>query len=264
MNGETRRLALSIFAGEMVLGTTAAEDREAITRRFGSDPDFAAEIIAWERRLAPLAQIAPTVRPSPALWERIANLTVMVSRLHEPTAAPGVLAPDALVDDGGVVVSLEAAIAARTRHLQTRLNRWRWATGAAAALAAGLAALAVLGPRGSVPPAGDQLVAVVNTSGEIPPLMVKVDLARGELTVEPIALEPQAGKSYQLWAVPPNAKPVSLGLVTQADRRSLQAPGAPWTDPSLLIAVSVEPQGGSPTGQPTGPVIYKGKLVRAP
>ncbi len=28
------------------------------------------------------------------------------------------------------------------------------------------------------------------------------------------------------------------------------------------LAVSVEPKGGSPTGSPTGPVIYSGKLVR--
>lgn len=265
MNEDTRRLALSVFAGEMVLGATSQDDRETIERRFGSDVDFGAEVTAWERRLAPLALLVPPVRPAPVLWERIANLTVMASRVRVPEPTPAVLAPDALVEDGGVVVALEDAIAARTRHLQSRLDRWRWATLGAGALAAGLAAFALLGPRTAAPLAGDQLVAVVNASGELPPLIVRVDVSRGELTVEPVALQPQAGKSYELWAVPANAKPRSLGIVTRTDTRALQAPaGTSWRDPALLLAVSVEPEGGSPTGQPTGPVVYKGKLVRVP
>ena len=110
----------------------------------------------------------------------------------------------------------------------------------------------------------DDYVAVVNATGDLPPLIVRVDLQRGELAVEPLQMAPATGKSHELWAVAGNAKPVSLGLVTR-DRRSLARLGADaLRDPSLTLAVSVEPEGGSPTGQPTGPVVYTGKLVELP
>jgi anti-sigma-K factor RskA len=59
-------------------------------------------------------------------------------------------------------------------------------------------------------------------------------------------------------------KPKSLGLI-RADGVTVLRPGAL---PGGLkgsgidhMAVSVEPAGGSPTGQPTGPVVFYGKLV---
>jgi anti-sigma-K factor RskA len=38
-------------------------------------------------------------------------------------------------------------------------------------------------------------------------------------------------------------------------------PGARVEKASL--AVSVEPEGGSPTGSPTGPVVYSGQIVKS-
>jgi anti-sigma-K factor RskA len=286
---DAKALALSVFAGETVLGTAAHGERTAILDRFQHDTAFAGELRAWESRLAPLADLVPPVQPSPSLWPRIASATsaavisvaelrsdapmraesdAPAQRVELPRAMPP--SPTTSVEgESGVAVGLEEAIAIRTRHLKSRVARWRWATAAVTALAACLAAAAVLGPdrlglRPSPPAAGQRFVGVVNSTGELPPLIVRVDTASGELTVEPLDLKPEAGKSFELWAIPPNAKPVSLGVVDRADRRSLQAvdPGA-WKDPSLVLAVSVEPQGGSPTGQPTGPVVLKGRLVPA-
>ena len=263
MTDDTRLLAISVFAGEVVLAVAAPDERAAVIERFRGEPDFAAERRAWERRLAPLASIVPRVIPSPGLWPRIAAETVNDN--EPPFGEPGVRA----TGGDGVVVGLEDAIAARTRHLQSRVTRWRWATAAVTALAAGLAAFAILGPRvlGPVPAVDQRYVAVVNATGELPPLVVSVDVASGELTVQPVDLKPEAGKAYELWAVPSGegAKPVSLGLVARPERRSIATvTPAGWRDPNLLLAVSVEPPGGSPTGAPTGPVVYKGKLIPAP
>jgi anti-sigma-K factor RskA len=239
MTDDTRRIAISVFAGEIALGTLSPEEEATVKERLGGDPDFLAEREAWERRLAPLAAIAPPVTPSRGLWARVAAETI-----SNDSEAFGALPP--LLRDETPVIDLEQAVAQRTRHLRARLRRWRVAATALTALAAGLAFL-------------------VTPSGDAPPLLVAVDLARGELSVQPVDLKPAAGKALELWAVPAGAKPVSLGLVTEADRRSIGSlQTSAWRDPGLLIAVSEEPPGGSPTGQPTGPVVYKGRLVRSP
>lgn len=68
----------------------------------------------------------------------------------------------------------------------------------------------------------------------------------------------------ELWLVPGSGMTRSLGifqpgengeLVIPADLRSQVADGA-------TLAVSLEPFGGSPTGQATGPVIASGPLHR--
>jgi len=260
-------LALSVFAGDTVLGTAAHGERAAILQRFADDPAFGAEMRAWERRLAPLAEIVPPVQPSSGLWPRILAetaglLDIVAGALHDEPASTAT-EMDAI--DTGAVVDFEQAVAARTRQLRRQVGRWRWGTLGLGVLAAGLGALLVLAPlRSAAPPTGQRYVAVVNASGETPPLLVNVDLGRGELTIEPLALSPPAGKSYQLWAVRPEMQPVSLGVVAGSGQRPLDVlPTEAWRAPGLVLAVSVEPEGGSPTGQPTGEVVYTGKLVQA-
>ena len=238
MKTESERLAV-----EQALGNPSPEDLAAIKLRLAEEPGFAAEVQAWEHRLAPLADLVPSAAPSEALWQRIAAETIGAA---------------------GTVISLEDAIAARTQRLQARVRLWRWTSAAASALAVCLALAVVLRPGAGMAPSGQHYVGVVNTSGELPPLVVSVDLARGEFSVKPVDLKPQAGKDYELWAVPAGAKPVSLGVVAKPGKRPIDAgPHLNWNDPGMVLAVSVEPTGGSTTGQPTGPVVYTGKLIAA-
>jgi len=79
----------------------------------------------------------------------------------------------------------------------------------------------------------------------------------------PIAFE--AGRAPELWLIPAGGKPISVGMI------ALDKPTTLTLDPVLLarlgvgaaLAVSVEPLGGSPTGQPTGAVIAKGAIGAA-
>ena len=84
------------------------------------------------------------------------------------------------------------------------------------------------------------------------------------LNVRPLELAAvDTGRSLQLWAIPVEGKPVSLGLIprdgdgrivlSQSQQQLIKVP--------VVLAVSLEPQGGSPTGQPTGPVLYQGPLA---
>ncbi|MDP3525548.1 MAG: anti-sigma factor, partial [Hoeflea sp.] len=87
------------------------------------------------------------------------------------------------------------------------------------------------------------------------------DPATGAFSITPAAFSPDDGKSLELWLVPGEGAPVSLGLVPGDGGRLVLDPGL--TDrltAGALLAVSLEPLGGSPTGGPTGPVLLSGEL----
>ena len=66
-------------------------------------------------------------------------------------------------------------------------------------------------------------------------------------------------RDLELWILPPGAKGVASLGVLPVTGRTLRLPSMPPTGTQLLI--SLEPRGGSPTGQPTGPVLYAGTLA---
>ena len=93
---------------------------------------------------------------------------------------------------------------------------------------------------------------------------LRIEAHADYLKVQPFELAAvQAGRSLELWAIPVEGKPVSLGLIpadgdgrialSQSQQQLIRVP--------VVLAVSLEPQGGSPTGQPTGPVLYQGPLA---
>ena len=69
-------------------------------------------------------------------------------------------------------------------------------------------------------------------------------------------------QSYELWAVPPSGTPVSLGLINASGETETDVPRdkRALLESGVTLAVSLEPQGGSTTGAPTGPVLFVGAL----
>jgi len=139
--------------------------------------------------------------------------------------------------------------------------RWRFPWPAfglgASALAASLAALLVLRP----PPAAS-LMTVLLTSTDQPAFLVEAQ--RGEIRLS--ALNPrgvEAGRVMQLWALAQGATaPTSLGIVPASGRFSV-TPQTIRPEPGMLIEITLEPPGGSPTGRPTGPILFIGRLTTA-
>jgi anti-sigma-K factor RskA len=234
------------LAAEYALGTLRGRARARLRSWMREDAALARAVAEWESRLAPmLAGVAP-VRPPARVWRA-------VEERIGARAAPG--------------------------GLWDSLGFWRnlglFASGSAAAL---LVALGLLSPQQPQPAPAPVVVSV--QTDKIPPVYLAV-LAEAK-TQKPMlivhagrrsdqlwvkTLDPSihaAEGSLELWAVRASGAPKSLGLIS-SDEKEMIGLGA-VADQSLAgipaLAVSLEPRGGSPTGAPTGPVLYSGPCVQ--
>jgi len=227
---------IDALAGEYVLGTLDAAERASVAARRQREPALDEAVAAWEARLAPLMDEIAPVAPPDHLLDSI------ISRID------------------GVAGRDEIAV------LRRRLRTWRIAAAGASAIAASLVlfvATRTLAPSRS----GENFVAVLQHDAASPAFILSVDVAARTLTIRPVAAAPQTDRSYELWLV--NARlhaPRSLGVVqnaafTVASSRLNDLPRNIVRDSTF--AVTLEPLGGSPSGLPTGPILYSGTLVQA-
>lgn len=213
------------------------EERDMLAAEFvlGSLQGEAAE--EARRLLAADAAFARAVRA----WEaRLAPLAALAPPVEPPAALWRRI--DASID----------AQAASVVPLRRRAGVWQATTAASLAIAACLAAFIVLQPARPVRMA---LLAPIDGGA---PVLVAVATPGGGLAVRPTGdLAVAAGRDLELWELPPGAtRPRSLGVLPAAGRRLAAAPA-----PDARLLVSLEPKGGSPTGQPTGKVLYGGVLA---
>ena len=212
-------------AAEYVLGLLPPAESLALAARALTDPHLMASIASWERHLAPLANLVDPVEPPPTLWRRLALATGSEPEPRRP---------------------------ARPRDL-TRV--WRNTALAASAVAAGLA-LFILARPPAAP--GTDIAVLTALTAPNPVFLVRLG-ADGSATVLATGnpdLPP--GRSLELWALRPGATtPESMGLLPTQGRARL--PLALPVGTQLLV--SQEPPGGSPTKQPTGPVVLHGSIV---
>ena len=154
--------------------------------------------------------------------------------------------------------AIVARIEPQTLHVPTKRPFWNWLRLSALACSLLIAlSVGLLYNRDNV-----QYKATL-LSGTAQPAL-GIEAHADYLNVRPLELAAvDTGRSLQLWAIPVEGKPVSLGLIprdgdgrivlSQSQQRLIKVP--------VVLAVSLEPQGGSPTGQPTGPVLYQGPLA---
>jgi len=230
---------LDIAAAEYVLGTMPAPERGAFAARLAAEPELRAAVAKWQARLTPLDSAVAAEAPRPEVWRGI-----------ERAAFGGGAASPALASSSNVI------------QLRRRVTFWRAATVAATALAAALAGFVVI-DRLSLPPEveGGRYVAVVDSGGHEPALIAEVDTRTGIIRVRSVAAETPPGKSLELWHVAEGHEPRSLGILN-ASLNAQTIEDVPSAEPvSGMIAVTVEPEGGSPSGAPTGPIVYTGRLI---
>lgn len=247
-------------AGEYVLGTMPPEERTEFDRALALDPTLQALVRDWEERLAGLADLVPEATPNPETWAKIEAALERKTRRDLLTASNANVPEDNVPDYNAPDYTGASAATASVAPLRRSRARWRAAALMTGAIAAGLALFVATGLRRGA--AGDYL-AVVDRGGDQPALLVHVDTAAGVVHVVSVKAETPSERSLELWYIAPSGgAPRSMGLV---DRTRLDA-AIPAVARSgglagATLAVSVEPPGGSPTGSPTGPVVYSGKLV---
>lgn len=228
------------IAAEYVLGTLDAGERAAVAARRQREAALDSCIASWEKRLAALNEVVPPVSPHPALIERIE------ARLRAGLTAVAANAPN--ISD-----------------LTRRLNRWRALAIATSSIAAAL--LVAFGAAQFVPkPKSKNLVAVLQKDAQSPAFLVSVNVDDRVMTVRPVSAKREDGKSYELWIIHDSlGKPRSLGLIdeTAPTRAPMLAAYKPDMLEASTYAVTLEPEGGSPSGAPTGPIVFSGKMIEA-
>lgn len=184
---------------------------------------------AWELRLSPLLD-GPEAAPPPGLLQRI----------------------EAAINATAPAQALQGAEITELSKLRRQVRRWKTATGVALAAAAALA-LYVATPQD---PARYVALVTADEGGEAG-LIIQFDTGSNIATVIPV-VAPPPGNSYEMWTIPEGqTRPVSLGLLPQAAVSRAEFTAAP----GQIFAISLEPEGGSPTGQPTEPRFH-GKLIK--
>ncbi len=223
-----------IQAAELALGLLEGQERAAALERLLADLDFAREVAWWRDRFAALlAEYGPATPP--------ADLLARIALSDDETASP-------------------PPVVAR--------RRWPWFGGGAAAgaIAASLVALLVV-PRELPPPAPapapvPPLVAVLAPAetAQQAPVAALVDRRGGWVRLTATIVVP-ADRVAELWRIGSDKVPRPLGLLAPGAVTPALLKGARLPRADDILAISIEPRGGSPTGAPTGPVIATGALV---
>ena len=216
------------LAAEYVLGTLKGGARRRFEGHLHNDAALRRLTAEWQDRLVPMAEFSDEQQPPKRVWQGIER------RLNQRPA--------------------------RTSWLES-LNFWR-GLGFASTAAAALLVI-VLGTRLLDQPQLDYVATLTDDKSQTA-LVLTGDTGRKALTVRLVGNAPVASdKTLQLWAVPKQGNPRSLGILADKGEVRLALTNAAIGDDVALLAVSLEPKGGSPDPNgPTGPILYKGAWVR--
>jgi anti-sigma-K factor RskA len=224
------RTLADALAGQYALGTLRGAARRRYETLLPSHPGLRAAHDRWQQRLMPLAGALAPEPPPRRVWEAIER------RLWP---------------------------AARALPWWQRLAPWRFATTLAASA---VLVLAVLLARPD-PVLAPVVVVLQGTGGAAQGVNTFVASVSGDgraLVTRPLLpVDVRADRALELWSVPPNGAPRSLGVISAAGATVVGRDKLPATllkGGTAALAVTLEPPGGSPTGAPTGPIVYSGRL----
>ncbi|QLF69238.1 anti-sigma factor [Peteryoungia desertarenae] len=223
-----------VLAGEYVLGVLGSDERKRVEARLRLDPSFAAIVRRWEENLSQFDHEYAEVKPPDALFAQIE------SRIFGDGAKSSL----------GFWASIWASVVF-----------WRsigLVSIASLAVFIGVNSAETLRPKPASPP----LTADLASTDDAISLVARYEEATGKIFLTPIATGGMREKSLELWVVEGDQRPRSLGILPQTGQGEVDVP----TDlrstlkQGVVLAVSLEPFGGSPTGQATGPVIAAGPM----
>lgn len=226
----------SADAAALAMGLLEGAERAEARAQLETDPAFAAEVAAWQRRLSGMDEDFVAVAPPKRLKRKI-----------------------------------EARLFRRRRNglvsLWQSAGLWRGVAvlGTAAAVVLALRpGLVPLPPELQPAPVAEaRLITALYAPDDGLNVIATLDPTQAVLRVTRLEGAARPGRELELWFAPdPDTAPTSLGLITEQTVLALPL------DPALAgtvgaagyFAISDEPPGGSPTGAPTGDVLAVGQI----
>lgn len=218
-----------VLAGEYVLGVLDSETSRKVEERMRRDRQFAAIVWRWEKNLAHVN--------------------------------------DSYLEDAGLSEAF-VRVEQRLRDFRRRgllsllwnsLAFWR---GIAISGLVGFAIFSAFSFAPGLTPQPSPLLARMSGENEPVALLARYDKRDGRLKIAPVAAGEPAEKSLELWLIAGSRPPRSLGLLPQSGEGEVTVPAGLRRDiaAGAVFAVSLEPAGGSPTGEITGPVLRSGTI----
>ena len=275
------------LAAEYALGTLDANERADVEAMMAADQGFAGVVDAWQNKLGVLNQMVGSVEPRAEVWERI-KAEIGKTAEQSPLSRPG--APQVAANDAAEVRTMIGpnSDSANVILFSQQARRWRGIATAVSALAAVLVAMVFaqayrpdllpesIRPKSAQPQVAQvkptpaavpaQYVALLQKDPSSPAFILTVDAGSKNFTVRKVEASNEPGKSYELWLVSDKLqRPRSLGVIGGNDFTTRPALASYDADTvsKATYAVTTEPEGGSPSGEPTGPIVFSGKLIES-
>lgn len=230
------------LAAEYVLGLLDAAAQAEAERRIARDPAFAREVESWRARFSEFDETAQEAAPGETLWLRI----------EQSIASPSVgeqITPGLLHRFWNSIAALRAASLAA----------------AAAAIVLAVISAASLQYARDVNARKPVYVAILVSDGAREAGAVVNAFADGRVEMIPLTqISVPEGRALEIWTLwDRSVGPRSVGLIDRARTVRLNLDALPRTGENQLFEITLEPATGSPTGRPTGPILYKGTTARA-
>ncbi|MHC8329375.1 anti-sigma factor [Pseudomonas sp. LB1P83] len=222
MNYQTPTLRRAL-AADYAIGLMPSAARRRFEQLLLEDAALRAELAQWQESLATLTDALPEQPVPDRVWQAIT-----------------------------------ARIEPQVLHVPEKRPFWNWLR-----VTAAVCSLVIAVTLGVLYNRDNARYSATLLSADAQPAL-KVEAHEDYLKVEPLTLAAvDPGRSLELWAIPADGKPVSLGVIPAGGKGRVELSDAQKTliGKPIALAVSLEPKGGSPTGQPTGPVLYQGALA---
>lgn len=235
MNYQHHPELIDKLAAEYVLGTLRHGARRRFERWFKEDEAVRQAVHYWQNKLHPMAHWVTPVTPPASIWTKIET------RLFNTRSSPQLV-------------------------WWKKLELWQFATALGLATSLALSVMIINQPTLKIPmiPAAPQYIAVLSNDQHQPSIIVNYEADRHTLHLTQLATGSiPSEKALELWSIPEKGAPISLGVLNNKKAISvgLKSTQLALLQQSKALAISLEPTGGSPTGAPTGPVLYSGTLI---
>ncbi|WP_244954628.1 anti-sigma factor [Undibacterium oligocarboniphilum] len=230
------------LAAEYVLGTLRGGARSRFEHWLRQDASLRQLVRQWEAHLLAMAELAPLSHPSPQVWEQIRQR----------------------IGDARKVTQSVSGRWQFWRELRNDLAFWR-GLGLVSTTAAVILFSVMLNKQSERPERSPaQYVAALEDDKAQAIALITGDRSRRQLVVRMLnAPQIRADQSLELWSVSKEGKVRSLGLLASQGSATLPMPEHMISHEQALLAISLEPKGGSGNpDKPSGPILFKGQWLQ--